>query len=133
LPTRESVILQFTKDGDGGIRTHGPLTRPAILKTAVIDLLYHVPVALDITMTPHTKQRYPTHQIGNGNGKSIIVKLSRDQILASLEAGAKARCGMSARVMLRRYHKGRLADPSRITDLIALSNLLRKNDPFLAE
>jgi hypothetical protein len=35
--------------------------------------------------------------------------------------------------MLRRYRHGRLVDPSRVTDLIALANLLRKNDPILAE
>lgn len=79
-------------------------------------------------MTPRTKQQYP---VSNGNGKSIIVKLSRDEILASLEQGARARCGLSARVMLRRYRTGQLADPSRVTDLIGLSHLLRKNDPIL--
>lgn len=66
------------------------------------------------------------------NGKAVdIVKLSRDQIIASLEKGARRRTGLSAQVMLRRYRKGRLTDPSRITDLIALSNLLHKNDPIL--
>jgi hypothetical protein len=59
--------------------------------------------------------------------------MSRNQIVESLEKGARQRTGLSARVMLRRYRHGRLADPSRVTDLIALSNLLRKNDPILAE
>ena len=70
----------------------------------------------------------------NGDGsRSTVVKMSRHQIVESLEKGARQRTGLSARVMLRRYRHGRLADPSRVTDLIALSNLLRKNDPILAE
>ena len=68
----------------------------------------------------------------NGTGGAII-KLSRAQIVDSLEKGAQDRVGLSARVMLKRYREGRLADPSRVGDLIALSNLLRKNDPVLAE
>lgn len=75
-----------------------------------------------------------TTSIPNGNGSgSTVVKMSRHQIVESLEKGARQRTGLSARVMLRRYRHGRLADPSRVTDLIALSNLLRKNDPILAE
>jgi len=70
----------------------------------------------------------------NGTGeRSDIIKLTRGDIVASLEKGARQRTGLSARVMLRRYRDGRLSDPSRVTDLIALSNLLRKNDPILAE
>jgi transcriptional regulator with XRE-family HTH domain len=61
------------------------------------------------------------------------IKLSRGEILNSLEKGARDRVGMSARLMLRRYRQGRLPDPSRVSDLVALSNLLRKNDPILAE
>lgn len=64
---------------------------------------------------------------------SIIVRLTRGQIIDSLEKAARARVGLSARVMLRRYRQGRLTDPGRVTDLIALSNLLRKNDPILVE
>jgi hypothetical protein len=68
-----------------------------------------------------------------GNGGSAVVKLSRAQIVDSLEKGARDRTGMSARIMLRRYRQGKLTDPNGVTDLIALSNLLRKNDPILAE
>jgi len=72
--------------------------------------------------------------IPNGDAsRSTVVKMSRHQIVESLEKGARQRTGLSARVMLRRYRHGRLADPSRVTDLIALANLLRKNDPILAE
>jgi hypothetical protein len=61
-----------------------------------------------------------------------VVVLSRAQIVGSLEESARSRTGLSARVMLRRYRQGKLADPNRIADLIALSNLLHKNDPILA-
>jgi hypothetical protein len=61
------------------------------------------------------------------------MKLTREQIVGSLEEGARSRTGLSARVMLRRYREGKLPDPSRVTDLVALSNLLRRNDPILAE
>lgn len=67
------------------------------------------------------------------NGKPETIVLSRGEIVASLEKGARERTGLSARVMLRRYRTGRLSDPSRITDLVALANLLRKNDPLLVE
>jgi len=66
----------------------------------------------------------------NGDTDAII-RLSRAKIVESLEKGARQRTGLSARVMLRRYRDGRLADPCRVADLIALSNLHRKNDPIL--
>jgi hypothetical protein len=70
----------------------------------------------------------------NGNVKaSLIVKLSRSEIVDFLEKGARARMGMSAKSMLRRYRHGKLAHPNGVIDLIALSNLLRKDDPILAE
>jgi hypothetical protein len=34
--------------------------------------------------------------------------------------------------MFRRYRDERLADPCRVADLIAISNLLRRNDRILA-
>ena len=81
-----------------------------------------------------TRAGQRVHHVISSNGDSCtIVKLSRAQIVDSLEKGARARIGLSARTMLRRYKNGRLPDPSRVTDLIALSNLLRKNDPILAE
>jgi hypothetical protein len=70
---------------------------------------------------------------GSYNDGTGVVVLSRQQIVEMLDAAAKKRTGLSARVMLRRYRQGRLPDPSSVTDLIALSNLLRKNDPILAE
>jgi hypothetical protein len=70
---------------------------------------------------------------GSYNNGSRVVVLSRRQIVEMLDAAAKKRTGLSARVMLRRYRQGRLPDPSSVTDLVALANLLRKNDPILAE
>ena len=61
-----------------------------------------------------------------------VITLTREQIIESLEEGSRSRTGLSARVMLRRYREERLPDPGRVTDLIALSKLLRKNDPILA-
>ena len=81
---------------------------------------------------PEAGGRAPRAASTNVTGCAII-KLSRAQIVDSLEKGAQDRVGLSARVMLKRYRKGSLADPSRVGDLIALSNLLRKNDPILAE
>jgi hypothetical protein len=77
--------------------------------------------------------RRVNHVISSNGHGCTIVKLSRAQIVDSLEKGARARIGLSARTMLRRYRNGRLSDPSRVADLVALSNLLRKNDPILAE
>ena len=67
------------------------------------------------------------------NGRIRAVKLSRDQIVQTLELGARKRMGLSARVLLRRYRQGKLRNPTVVSDLIALSKLLRKNDPILAE
>lgn len=78
---------------------------------------------------PHTAGH--TNGIRNGHGAAIL--LSRAEIVERLEHGAKKRCGMSARVLLRRYHCGKLTNPSRVSDLISLSNLLRKNDPLFSE
>ena len=83
--------------------------------------------------TSKNKATGPRRTLGNGNGSSAVVKLSRVQIIDSLEKGARDRTGMSARTMLHRYRQGKLADPNGVTDLIALSNLLRKNDPIFAE
>jgi len=59
-------------------------------------------------------------------------KLSRDEIVEALEKGARARTGLSARVMLRKYRTDSLSDPGHVADLIALAKMLRKNDPILA-
>lgn len=71
-------------------------------------------------------------RIAGSNGRADVVVLTRAEIVASLEKGARARTGLSAKAMFRKYRTGRLSDPGRITDLIALANLLRRNDPILA-
>jgi hypothetical protein len=79
------------------------------------------------------RERSPrvTFTSSENGSHSGVIRLSRHQIVESLEKGARRRTGLSARVMLRRYRGGRLADPCRVIDLVALSNLLRKNDPIL--
>jgi hypothetical protein len=69
----------------------------------------------------------------NGNGKHTIVKLTREEILTSLEEGARQRCRMSARKLLRKHRENRLRDPGAVADLLALSYLLKKDDPIFAE
>jgi hypothetical protein len=81
-------------------------------------------------MTPHPKQRY---RIRNGNGKGTIVKLSRDEIVAYLEKGAKDRCGYSARKLLRKHRENSLSNAGAVADLLALSYLLKKDDPIFSE
>ena len=66
-------------------------------------------------------------------GKASTIELSRDEIVAQLEEGAKARRGMSARELVLAYQKGRLEDPGEVADLLALASLLPDEDPIFAE
>ncbi len=59
-----------------------------------------------------------------------VLALSRDEILARLEDGARSRTGLSAREMVQRYLAGQLDDPGRVADLLALARLLPENDPL---
>jgi hypothetical protein len=68
----------------------------------------------------------------NGHGHLGVVTLTRREIVRRLEQGAQQRCGVSARVLLRKYRSGKV-DRSAVADLLALSNLLRENDPIFAE
>lgn len=63
------------------------------------------------------------------NGKTII-DISRDDIICRLEEGAKRRLGVSAMEMLRRYREDDLEDPGLVVDLIMLSKVLEKSDPY---
>jgi len=81
-------------------------------------------------MAARTKKRLVD---SNGNSMHQIVKLSRDEILASLEAGARARCDMSARKLLRKHRENSLPDVGAVADLLALSYLLKKDDPIFGE
>jgi hypothetical protein len=67
----------------------------------------------------------------NSNGYAVV-RLSRNEIVRRIEEGARERCGVSARALLRKYRMGKI-DRGGIADLLALSNLLRKNDPIFGE
>jgi hypothetical protein len=88
---------------------------------------------LGITLNSRTKQAVQRASTRTALTPDGIVRVKRGDIVDSIEKGARQRTGLSAKVMLRRYRNGKLTDPCRVTDLIALSNLLRKNDPILAE
>ncbi len=59
---------------------------------------------------------------------SEILELTRDEIAARLEHGARKRLGMSADEMVRAYREGRLSDPGAVADLLALAHLLEETD-----
>lgn len=61
-----------------------------------------------------------------------ILSLSREQIIAILEREAQKRLGLSARELLRRYARGKLEDPGRVSDLVILSHLLPEDDELFA-
>ena len=59
-----------------------------------------------------------------------VLEFTREEIITQLEREAQRRLKMSAKAMLRAYREGRLADSGSVADLLALSNLLRKDDPI---
>ncbi len=59
-----------------------------------------------------------------------VLELSREEILARIEEGARSRIGLSARDMVQRYLAGRLDDPGQVADLLALARLLPEDDPL---
>ena len=66
-------------------------------------------------------------------GKASTIELTRDEIVAQLEAGAQARRGLSARELVLAYRKALLEDPGEVADLLALASLLPDEDPLFAE
>ena len=56
------------------------------------------------------------------------LRLSRDQIVAELEAGAQRRLRMPAADLVGAYRTGRLPDPGRVADLLMLAHLLDERD-----
>ncbi|MBI3448220.1 MAG: hypothetical protein HY049_04790 [Acidobacteria bacterium] len=60
------------------------------------------------------------------------LEMSRDEIVAMLEEGARKRLGVSAREFLRLYLSNGLEDIGSVADLISLASLLEENDPILA-
>ena len=59
-----------------------------------------------------------------------VLELSRDEIVARIEDGARSRIGLSAGEMVRRYLAAQLDDPGQVADLLALARLLPENDPL---
>jgi hypothetical protein len=64
---------------------------------------------------------------------TTVRELTREEILAILEAGARRRLEMTAQGMLCAYRHGRLEDPGAVADLLVLADLLRPDDPVLAD
>jgi len=58
------------------------------------------------------------------------LELTRDEIVARLDAEARRRRDMSAEDLVRAYRRGELTDPGRGADLLALASLLDPTDPL---
>ena len=69
---------------------------------------------------------------GDDEMATTTVELTREQILARLEAGAQRRRRLSARELLLRYRAGKLEEPCEVADLLALADLLPHSDPIFA-
>lgn len=61
------------------------------------------------------------------------VELSRDEIVAMLEDGARRRRGVTASQLIRDYRRRRLDDAGEVADLLALSYLLGDEDPLVVD
>ena len=59
------------------------------------------------------------------------VELTRDEIVRLLEDGAQRRRGMTATELICAYRERRLDDAGEVADLLALSYLLKDEDPLL--
>lgn len=60
----------------------------------------------------------------------VEVELTRDDIVAALEEGARERLRISATELLRRYREGELSDAGLVADLLVLADLLQADDPL---
>jgi hypothetical protein len=58
------------------------------------------------------------------------LELTRDEIVARLDAEARRRLQMSAEDLVRAYRSCQLTDPGRVADLLALASLLEPTDPL---
>jgi hypothetical protein len=58
------------------------------------------------------------------------LRLTRDEIVAQLEQGARQRLHMSADEFVRAYCTGKLTDAGRVADLLMLAHLLDEHDPL---
>jgi len=51
-------------------------------------------------------------------------EMTREEIIAALENGARTRLNVSAAELLRRFRQGELPDPGLVADLLVLADLL---------
>ncbi len=56
------------------------------------------------------------------------IELTREEIVARIEQGAQRRKRMSAGDRVTAYRAGRLEDPGKVADLLALASLLPEED-----
>lgn len=71
-----------------------------------------------------------SHATKGGSMGTPVLELTRDEIVSTISEGARLRLGMSAEQLLAAYRAGRLEDPGKVADLLALARLLRDNDPL---
>lgn len=64
--------------------------------------------------------------------RDSIIKLTREEIIAQLDAEARRRRGVSAAALLRAYRDGALENPGDVADLLAFARLLPEDDPLFA-
>lgn len=57
-----------------------------------------------------------------------VLELTRDQIVARIERGAKQRLNLGVEDFIARYRDGRIEDSAAVADLVALAALLRDDD-----
>ncbi len=62
-----------------------------------------------------------------------IVELKQEEIVRRLEEEAKRRLHMSAQEMVTIFREGRLDDPGKVMDLLALAGLLDSDHPLYIE
>jgi hypothetical protein len=59
------------------------------------------------------------------------LELSRDEIVAQIDAVARHRGYLDAADLLRRWRVGELDDPGPVADALVLADLLDTDDPLL--
>lgn len=52
------------------------------------------------------------------------VEMSRDEILALIDKGARRRLGISGEALLEKYRRGQLANLGEVADILVLAALL---------
>jgi hypothetical protein len=63
---------------------------------------------------------------------TATLELTRSEIATLLDREARRRLGVSGEELVRRYKAGLLDDCGKVADLLALANLLDKDDPLFA-